>query len=675
MNVQKLLIILLLIFGFNSCSDRDDSNKIYRIGIDSVKEIAFFENHYDSYITWIEKKPTSKTVIHFDSHIDIAPMTSTELEKIVSAVDKDEVEPFIQHPYSYYIPDKKFLTVANWLYPAMRGGIVNTLIWVVPDDILSLFWLNDLKVRFRNYFNDLTENDIETFHLQGSIIKGIMYGVEVIITPIADIPRIDSPVLLDFDIDYYNFNSALELSRLSKPKHYPMETINILKNKNIIAEVVTISTSVPNGYTSLSIAYLAEDLNHLLKFGIDIPADYKIRLQYGEMGDSSMAVGNYDEAIQHYKSSLDEDNPNAGILFNLSVAEEKASLSSSSNDYFIKAVKLNKAFDNPLKNELNTSFYDKDYANVKTIINQLNISNTVITPWMKYKFASALFSLDEYKLAKDEFKNLLDEGYNVADIYRMLGHINIYEGDVKTGIDLYKQSLKHGGENTFVLIELCRLHRLQKDISKADSYLVRASKSNPHSSFVHNEAGWLAVAKGNYILAEKEYLEAIRLLPSNLTARYTLARIYQKLGKLSAAENSYIEYLRFNNRDVRVIQDLGLLMANQGKLKEAIKYLEQAVMLQPDLARAHGNLGVLFLQLGQYSKAKEEFLNVVELEPNDAFGWYNLALSELIFGNQSEAINNLTIAIAKGGQKFLEMAKNDKNLSSIYSELLESSQK
>jgi tetratricopeptide (TPR) repeat protein len=87
--------------------------------------------------------------------------------------------------------------------------------------------------------------------------------------------------------------------------------------------------------------------------------------------------------------------------------------------------------------------------------------------------------------------------------------------------------------------------------------------------------------------------------------------------------------------------------------------------------QAHGNLGVLYLQIGQFSKAKKEFTRVVEFQPNDAFGWYNLSLAELKLDHKSEAIKYLNFAIAKGGQKFREMAKYDKNFSSIYNELFE----
>jgi tetratricopeptide (TPR) repeat protein len=670
-NLQRWSFIILIIFGVYTCTNDPNLNNSNRIGINSIQEIAFFENHYKSYITWIEKKPKSKTVIHFDSHIDIAPMPSSELEKIVSAVNIEEIEQYIQHPYSYYIPDEKFLTVANWLYPAMRSDIINTVIWVVPDDTLTVFWLEDLKIRFRNYFNNLSEEDIASFHFQGSIIKGIMYNVEVIITPIADIPQMYSPVLLDFDIDYYNFNSALDLDRLSRPKHHPFETINILKNKNIVAEVVTISTSIPNGYTSLSFAHLAEELRCLLEYGKELPIDYYKKLKNSEKGDSCMVEGNYDAAIHYYKSSLDGGNPNAGILFNLSIAETEIGEFNSSKDHYNKAIQLDSAFENPLLNKFNTYFYDKEYSKVKQVFELIKISDIVTTPWMKYKYASALFSLGEYKLAAEELNKLLNIRNEDSDIVRMLGYIMITNGNDKQGLSLYQQALTKGGENIFILLELARYHFQRGDLLKADQYLFRALKSNPHSSLAHYEGGRLAAAKKDFILAEKEFLEAIRLLPTNQMARYALARIYQKIGKLSFAEKSYKEFLEFNNQDVQVMQDLGLLMVSQRRFGEARKLLEQAVDLQPDLMQAHGNLGVLYLQIGQFSKAKKEFTRVVEFQPNDAFGWYNLSLAELKLDHKSEAIKYLNFAIAKGGQKFREMAKYDKNFSSIYNELFE----
>lgn len=319
----KLQTLLFLPLFFITDCGSEDRRTTFLVGEEPAQAVHSFDNHFETYLRWLESGQEDRTVIHFDSHIDVAPMTDSELKSILSEPDVHSAARFVQHPYDYYIPDRRFLTVANWLYPAMKGDMITKLIWVVPDDSLSLIWVDALKLRLRNHLYDLTREEIESFRLVEHVIEGKMYGTEIIITSVEDLPRVTEPVLLDFDIDYYSFDSAVRLNRLGSPKHTPLETVAELRRKGITADVVTISTSVPNGYTSLRTAYLAQDLRDLLRLGSAATSDFTERLHQWAAGDSCMAAGDFEAAIALYQADTDGQSVPAGILFNLATAYER----------------------------------------------------------------------------------------------------------------------------------------------------------------------------------------------------------------------------------------------------------------------------------------------------------------------------------------------------------------
>lgn len=93
--------------------------------------------------------------------------------------------------------------------------------------------------------------EVESFSREGNVIVGHLFDTRITVCRLMDVPQLKESVSLDLDIDYFIFDSALYLNRLKVPRIWPQECIDILQQKEIKTDLVTICYSVEQGYMSL----------------------------------------------------------------------------------------------------------------------------------------------------------------------------------------------------------------------------------------------------------------------------------------------------------------------------------------------------------------------------------------------------------------------------------------
>ncbi len=168
-------------------------------------------------------------------------------------------------------------------------------------------------------------------------------------------------------------------------------------------------------------------------------------------------------------------------------------------------------------------------------------------------------------------------------------------------------------------------------------------------------------AKNNMAAAEKHYLEALKLEPTNKEALLELARVHDGQGNLAEAMSYYKKAVAAHPQDATAHNDLGLCFARQNRLQDAAKELEKAITLAPDkplyrnniakvlvvmgypepalahLAKAHGeptahyNLGCLLYEQGEAEAALEHFSLAYAQDRSltDAYQWAVAVQNEL----------------------------------------------
>ncbi|MCW5870842.1 MAG: hypothetical protein KIS61_26525 [Candidatus Eremiobacteraeota bacterium] len=156
------------------------------------------EDHSQAYFAWKRAGIQAAWCWHVDAHLDIGRdgLEQAALEQLRPALD-----PLPELTGNPYVPWGG-LNCGNYLYPAIRHGLVGRLTWVIPPDLPHGKLLNWARTHLNGWL-DLTVEESAGLHDAGGYLEGTLLGIPFQVGPAAALPRPEEPVLLDVDLDYY----------------------------------------------------------------------------------------------------------------------------------------------------------------------------------------------------------------------------------------------------------------------------------------------------------------------------------------------------------------------------------------------------------------------------------------------------------------------------------------
>jgi tetratricopeptide (TPR) repeat protein len=158
-------------------------------------------------------------------------------------------------------------------------------------------------------------------------------------------------------------------------------------------------------------------------------------------------------------------------------------------------------------------------------------------------------------------------------------------------------------------------------------------------ALVHDREGRLAEA-------ERECRAVIALLPTHAGAHFTLGQLLERRGRLEEAAASFRRTQELMPKSVDAFFRHGLILLKLGRPAEALPSFAETIRLKPDHADAEGNWGAALFQLGRVADALPHFERVLALKPDSVEARYNLALLFLQLGRSREALPHLEQAAA-----------------------------
>jgi len=117
--------------------------------------------------------------------------------------------------------------------------------------------------------------------------------------------------------------------------------------------------------------------------------------------------------------------------------------------------------------------------------------------------------------------------------------------------------------------------------------------------------------------AEASYIEAIKLDPAFIAARFNLANLYNMLGENKAAINILREGIKIAPKEGELYYSLALVLVEEEKLDAAAKQFKQAVALIQDRPRMFYNYGLLLQNLNRTDEAGSALHKANKLNAND----------------------------------------------------------
>jgi tetratricopeptide (TPR) repeat protein len=218
-------------------------------GESAVPLVHLFENHSSALVKWRTAEVRDRILVHLDGHADFDWLPDETVARLAAARPQD-LPALELHPYAVDGTTLSRFGIWNFIYPSVRLGLVREFYWVVPDGTLAD---REAGVEFARdvLFGKLHGASVEEareLRFEGRVLRGTLLGVPVTVCELADLPRIDEPVLLDIDLDYFTTRSATTQEVTERPWAAPQEALKTLAAKGIRTDLATISLSTIGGY-------------------------------------------------------------------------------------------------------------------------------------------------------------------------------------------------------------------------------------------------------------------------------------------------------------------------------------------------------------------------------------------------------------------------------------------
>jgi tetratricopeptide (TPR) repeat protein len=282
------------------------------------------ENHDGAYRAWKQAGIQGRVLLHIDAHLDWDWIKDKEPLEILHAHSLSQVESMLEEHCLWNLSGRKreeLVDIGNYIYPAVREGIIKEFYSVVPDPFLQNPTMQRDMVRMFHSFMKKNPRRLKNLRLEDKRIVVEIDGVQVTTCRLSDLPRIPEPVLLDIDTDFLT-TEAMGIAPSGEdlwkqlPWIWPEELIEKLTDLGITTDFVTIAYSVEEGYTPLSYKYLGDELALRLKHPT-LPARHRELLAHKRRGAHHRSCNELDQAMREFERAMALAPEDASTHFNL----------------------------------------------------------------------------------------------------------------------------------------------------------------------------------------------------------------------------------------------------------------------------------------------------------------------------------------------------------------------
>jgi tetratricopeptide (TPR) repeat protein len=220
--------------------------------VDPVTNIAVVNEHSEFLIDWMKQGYKDMVLVHIDEHDDfryIPEYKMKQLETLYKNKKWDEIDSGRDKANGLF-------SIADFLYPAYKLGIIKKLYWIPTTDKILSYKLQTHAQELIDSW-DYADDIADAFHKEGNTLRGNIYGLDIIITSLYALPEIKDPVLLSIDIDY--FSDVIKDSK-SDELDVIKDFFSKLMKKNLKIKRVNIAYSTNSGHTPITDRHFCEEI-------------------------------------------------------------------------------------------------------------------------------------------------------------------------------------------------------------------------------------------------------------------------------------------------------------------------------------------------------------------------------------------------------------------------------
>ena len=211
----------------------------------------------------------------------------------------------------------------------------------------------------------------------------------------------------------------------------------------------------------------------------------------------------------------------------------------------------------------------------------------------------------KYGEALSTWEKALEFDNSNAEIYRKIGTANLKLANPYRAIKSFKEAIALEPSKWDSWIELVKVQLIYGDIPGAENSLKKLEETIPDDPRIKILKGDSEVIQNNLEEAKQNYLDALKLSPSSITAQIKLAICYASLSENDIA-NKY--YGLIDTKEVKS-PDLFTLLGNYWDLQyayeKAEKFYLKAIEIDQEDISLQKSLANLYLKQNQYEKAEK----------------------------------------------------------------------
>lgn len=494
------------------------------VGVEPIESVVMMEDHNDAYFTWQKMGERNKILLHIDAHIDFSWIDIKEPQQILEeARNIGEVKRMLERAILWERLEgkkDKLVNIGNYIYPAIKDGIVNEVYWVIPGSPNSKIRRKEYKV-IRNIFRRLMKKNpqgLKQIEAKDNCLVTELYGKRFTVCHlISDLPQIEEAILLDIDVDFFAIDSILPSTNHLEIKNelpwlLPSQLVDQLRIKKIKTNLVTIAYSVEGGFTPLRYKYLGDELKEILK-NPQLEGNFIKTIEHRKQADIRRLEKRGNDAIYEYESLLKLKPDDASGCYNLSLLYLEKGLIDKASLFYQRAIRIDPTY--------------------RTAYNNLG----------------KLYEQDgRLEQAKNEYDKLLKLDPEDANAHCGLGSIFSKKRMWDKARVEYEKSIELSGDNFEA----------------------------------HYGIGYVYIREGKWNEAKKEFKKCIELDSLNSGAHYWLGLIYTKKSQHDYAItelNKAVQLGQANDPDVLI--RLGLLYLRKRIFDKALEVFKRTIKSLP----------------------------------------------------------------------------------------------
>jgi len=431
------------------------------------KSVFLIEDHDEALKIWRQKSFKNLDLVHLDAHLDFGFYPAKPIERVMQeAKSLDELKRGLEYSLSFqrYESDfEKQINIGNYIYPAMREGIVKDFYWVIPGGLKefneSLEFIEKIIASFprkRESRRQRRRAQNGAYLLKEGIISAEIFGRKFIVCVLEKLPILRQKALLDIDTDFLVIASLLQANNTAKigqrkPWILPGDLAEALDKRILQKAAITIAYSVNGGWTPMRYKILGDELAYCLSPG-------QVKERYGqnftaalffERFETAGKKEDYQRAVKLNPSYRAADN-NYGPLY---LSRRKFS---QAKREFLRITRIDPKNPHPLIGLGSIALEKREFYQAKRYFSRA---------WrQKENSAEALFGLGQadfhlknFRAAKRWFLRDQSRRPLHPQSRYFLGRIYAQEADFEKAVCCYQDALRLGLSNLDVISRLLKI--------------------------------------------------------------------------------------------------------------------------------------------------------------------------------------------------------------------------